>query len=84
MGSGRAILRNALHGCPLNRLMEMLILSVDIGRTKASNGGGNAPFLSSFDMIFLSIIPYTSLSELKFLKFSHHPERGVRGPRADA
>jgi len=40
--------KERLHGRPLNRLIEMLILPIDVGRTKTSNGGGNAPFLSFF------------------------------------
>jgi len=43
-----AILRSALHGCPLNRLIEILILPIDIGRTKTYTGGGNALYFSFF------------------------------------
>ena len=49
------ILKNVLRGYPLNRLVGVLILPINIGRAKTSNRGGweCTFFLSPNDMIFL-------------------------------
>lgn len=59
--------------CLLNRLPGVLILYMEIGRAKFSDGGGNAfLFFSSNDMIFLSpTSPITALPKYKFPKFGH-------------